>query len=161
MYFNGKLNKLKDTHTYTHHDFKGNFKKKNHKSQCLFSAVLWFKTCQHPAGSIEAKSLETPISRAECYIITDWPCFKKGCGLTQSHLYCSWESSHVSLCCSMERDQNFRGWQEPCVLLCGVDLSDERLLKPLLKICAFGRKILCHLTKFQVDQLILFLVLML
>lgn len=28
MYFNGKLNKLKDTHTYTHHDFKGNFKKK-------------------------------------------------------------------------------------------------------------------------------------
>lgn len=27
MYFNGKLNKLKDAHTHTHHDFKGNFKK--------------------------------------------------------------------------------------------------------------------------------------
>lgn len=138
--------------------------KQHHKSLCLFSAVLWFKTCLHPAGSIEAKSPETPISRAECYIITHWHRFRKGCSLTQSHLYRSWDRSqhpHVSLCRSMETDQSFRGWPGLCALLCGVDLPDERLLKPLLKICAFGMKILCRLAKSQVDQLVLFLVPML
>lgn len=138
--------------------------KKLHKSHCLFSAVLWFKTCLHPAGSIEAKSPETPIFRAECCIITNWPCFKKGCSLTQSHLHCSWDSSqylYVSLSCSMDTDQSFRGWPGLCALVCGVDLPDERLLKPLLKICAFEMKTLRRLTKFQVDQPILFLVWML
>lgn len=134
--------------------------KKQHKSQCLFSAVLWFKTCLYPAGSIEAKSPKTPIFRAECYIITNWPCFKKGWSLTQTNL-CCWDRSQyprVSLCCSMETDQSFRGWPGLCALLCWGDLPDERLLKPLLKICAFGMKTLCYLTQFQVDQPILFLV---
>lgn len=153
MYFNGKLNKLKGVHTPIMIS-KVTFKKQ-HKSQCLFSAVPWFKACLHPAKCIEAKSTEPPISRAECYIITNWPCFKKGCSLTQSHLYCSWDRSqylHVSLCCSMETDQSFRGWPGLCALLCWGDLPDERLLKPLLKVCAFGMKTLCRLTHFQVGQ---------
>lgn len=55
LYFNGKLNKLKDTPTHPClHDFKG-YLKSQHRSQHLFSTVLWFKACLHPAGEYWGK----------------------------------------------------------------------------------------------------------
>jgi len=100
-----------------------------------------FRHVYTPQGSIEAKSPELPISRAECCIITDWPCFKKG---VQSHIKPSvLQLGHdtVPACVPTLRHEDTTAWSGLCALLCGVDMPGEKVVKQLLKIVLLELKL--------------------